>query len=326
MTRKRRSSTWTRLAPLLLVALWAGIYAYNHGWEALVEQVFQPEQTAQAAGTAETDVPTGEAAEQDAKEAGPQAQEAEKPASLLADASLLPAPRPDLPEQILRRKAYTVSYNKETRNANWVAWTLTAERTAELVERPKTSPFHEDDEVPDPKANRSDYKKSGWSRGHLCPAGDCRWDADAMYESFLLTNVCPQAGKLNTGVWNQIEKSCRAWAVKYGEVMIVTGPIYFKKSTLGHIGANRVKIPDAFFKVVLARKDGNYQGIGFVCRNEDKKGDEAGTTSAGRKRSKQELYTHTIDEVERMTGYDFFPGLDDTIETSVEALADYEKW
>lgn len=245
---------------------------------------------------------------------------------VLSDESLLPAPRADLSEQILRRKGYTVSYNKDTRNANWVAWNLTKEHTAELVDRPKTGPFHEDDEVPDPKANRSDYKGSGWSRGHLCPAGDCRWDADAMYESFLLTNVCPQAGKLNTGVWNQIEKSCRVWAVKYGEVLIVTGPIYFKKSKAGFIGINKVKVPDAFFKVVLARKDGKCQGIGFVCRNEDRRAGEAGTTKAGRKRSKKELYIHSIDEVEKITGYDFFPGLDEEVETSVEALADYEQW
>lgn len=325
MKRKRNGSrggnTWKRLAPLLLLALWAGFYVYNHGWGALVELIAPAAET--TATTAEADRPT--ATTTAAQEATAQETTAAQEATL-ADTSLLPAPRPDLPEQILKRKAYTVSYNKETRNANWVAWTLTRERTAELVERPKTSPFHEDDEVPDPKANRSDYKKSGWSRGHLCPAGDCRWDEEAMYESFLLTNVCPQAGKLNTGVWNQIEKSCRAWAVKYGEVMIVTGPIYFKKSKQGYIGANRVRIPDAFFKVVLARKDGDYQGIGFVCRNEDKRSDEAGVTSAGRKRSKNELYTHTIDEVERMTGYDFFPGLDDAVETSVEALADYEKW
>lgn len=297
--RKRKS--WANALSLIVVALVVCAYVSHRGGLPAAEAV--PEVAAVAA-------------------------EMPRPSSsgALSDERLLPAPRADLSEQMLRRKGYTVSYNKDTRNANWVAWNLTKEHTAEVVDRPKTGPFHEDDEVPDPKANRSDYKGSGWSRGHLCPAGDCRWDADAMYESFLLTNVCPQAGKLNTGVWNQIEKSCRSWAIKYGEVLIVTGPIYFKKSKAGFIGANKVKVPDAFFKVVLAHDGGKYQGIGFICRNEDRRAGDAGTTKNGRKRSKKELYIHSIDEVEKITGFDFFPGLDDEVETSVEALADYEQW
>lgn len=300
---------------LLVFVLLVGFYVYQYGWE-----VIMPPADAQSANIESvSEVSTASVAKtSSAKKTSAK--------SVLSDESLLPASRADLSEQILRRKGYTVSYNKDTRNPNWVAWTLTKEHTAEVVERPKTSPFHEDDDVPDPKANRSDYKGSGWSRGHMCPAGDCRWDADAMYESFLLTNICPQAGKLNTGVWNQIEKSCREWAIKYGEVMIVTGPIYFKKSKVGTIGASKVKVPDAFFKVVLAVKNGKHQGIGFICRNEDKNATDAGTTESGRKRSKKELYVHSIDDVERITGYDFFSGLADDIETSVEALADYEQW
>ncbi len=312
-TKQSRTALFVRLGVILFVL---GVCVYNYGWSAVL-QMLNPADDAKAEKVEQVE---------SASEAKKSLSQPTTRKSALSSDDLLPARREDLPEQILRRKGYTVSYNKQTRNPNWVAWTLTEEHTAEVVERPKTSPFHEDDEVPDPKANRSDYKGSGWSRGHMCPAGDCRWDKDAMYESFLLTNICPQAGKLNTGVWNQIEKSCRAWAIKYGEVMIVTGPIYYKKSNAGTIGANKVKVPDAFFKVVLAVKDGQYQGIGFICRNEDKNAADAGVANNGRKRSKKELYVHSIDEVERITGYDFFPGLDDKVETSVEALADYEKW
>ena len=326
MGRKKKTSlfggkvTWVSI--LVFVVL-VGVYVYRYGWDVLLPET---QTEAKVETKADETAKLGTAKQESGTKTNTARKTASSEKSVLSDESLLPASRADLSEQILHRKGYTVSYNKDTRNPNWVAWTLTKAHTAELVERPGTSPFHEDDEVPDPKANRSDYKGSGWSRGHLCPAGDCRWDEDAMYESFLLTNICPQAGKLNTGVWNQIEKSCREWAVKYGEVMIVTGPIYFKKSKAGTIGENKVKVPDAFFKVVLAIKDGKHQGIGFVCRNEDKNADEAGTTKDGRKRSKKELYTHTIDEVEKITGYDFYPGLEDSIETSVEALADYEQW
>lgn len=307
----RKSKVKSRKPSLLTVILFIvilGAYVYCYGWESLFQPIAE-----------KTGIEQVEAAVKPLSKVGG----AESRISLLSSENLLPASRSDIPEQILRRKGYTVSYNKNTRNPNWVAWTLTEEHTAELVERPKTSPFHEDDEVPSPRANRSDYKGKGWSRGHMCPAGDCRWDSVAMYESFLLTNVCPQAGKLNTGVWNQIEKSCRAWAVKYGEVLIVTGPIYYKNSKVGTIGASKVKVPDAFFKVILAVKEGKHQGIGFICRNEDKRAEDPAPNA---KRSKKELYVHSVDEVERITGYDFFPGLDDTIETSIEALADYEQW
>ena len=93
-------------------------------------------------------------------------------------------------EQILERMAYTASYNQETRCPNWVAWKLTAEHADGEVKR--NSRFYEDEEVPAPRATPADYKGSGWSRGHMCPAGDNKWDEEAMTQSFLLTNVCPQ--------------------------------------------------------------------------------------------------------------------------------------
>lgn len=85
-------------------------------------------------------------------------------------------------------------------------------------------------------------------------------------------------------------------------------------------------MPDAFFKAILCLDSKTPMGIGFVCRNEDVKSPEAGTTPSGRKRKKAELYIHSIDEVERITGYDLFASLPDDIETVVEAHADIEDW
>lgn len=242
---------------------------------------------------------------------------------------LLPAPKDGLSEKILKRTAYTVSYNCETRQPNWVAWTITRECVSEenmIVDRPRNAPFHEDDDVPTPRATLDDYRGSGWTRGHLCPAGDCRWRSDVQYESFLLSNICPQARALNAGIWNDIEKDCRRWAIKYGKVYVVSGPIFFKKSDKGTIGRSHVKVPDAFFKAILCLDSKTPMGIGFVCRNEDVKSPEAGTTPSGRKRKKAELYIHSIDEVERITGYDLFASLPDDIETAVESHADIEDW
>ena len=108
----------------------------------------------------------------------------------------LPARLTSVPEQILRRTGYTVSYNSNRRVPNWVAWCLTAERLTGNSKR-SDAKFHEDTDVPEPRAVDFDYVRSGYDRGHMCPAGDNKWSAQAMDESFLFTNICPQAPQLN---------------------------------------------------------------------------------------------------------------------------------
>ena len=215
--------------------------------------------------------------------------------NIITDSLEIPLPRRDIPEQILKRTAYTVSYNADLRIPNWVAWHLTAEHVKGTVNRPGGNAWHEDDEVSYPKATFEDYRNSGWSRGHMCPAGDCKWDEQVMYESFLFTNCCPQHANLNSGVWNQIEMSCRRWAEKYGDVYIVCGPVLFhqKHET---IGPNMVVVPEAFFKVVICIIDGRPEGIGYICKNQ-------------KEYNKRSSYVNTITEIERITGFTFFPSL-----------------
>lgn len=214
-----------------------------------------------------------------------------------------------LPEQIIKRLAYTLSYNKETKCPNWVAWRLTANHVD--GEWTRSDDFREDYDVPSPRASNEDYRGSGWSRGHMCPAGDNKWDANAMSQTFLLTNVCPQDRKLNSGLWNRIEMDCRKWAKKYGDLYIVCGPLYYNKQ---HevIGANAIAVPEAFYKVILCL-NGKPKAIGYVIKNYD-----------GAK--KKDQYVNSIDEIERLTGIDFFPLLPDDIENKVESYANIEDW
>lgn len=215
--------------------------------------------------------------------------------SRMNDTLDLPLPRKDIPEQILRRIGYTISYNADLRIANWVAWHLTAEHVKGTVDRPGGNAWHEDEEVQKPRSTNEDYKNSGWSRGHMCPAGDCKWDEQVMYESFLYTNCCPQDRSFNSGDWNEIEIKCRRWAEKYGDIYIVCGPILYKQEHRT-IGENRIVVPEAFFKVVLCFINGKPEGMGFICKNENE-GKHVGS------------YVNTIQEVERITGFTFFPSL-----------------
>lgn len=214
------------------------------------------------------------------------------------------------PEQILERTGYVASYNKATLLPNWVAWHLTAERTEGSAKRSGVD-FAEDTEVPEPRATDWDYYNSGYDRGHMCPAADNKWSKKAMEESFLFTNMCPQNGNLNRGDWNEMEMACRKWAKKYGDLYIVCGPILYKGKHKT-IGKNKVVVPEAFFKVVLRTGD-NPQAIGFIYKN----------TSGNRPK---DSYVNTVDEVERITGIDFFPSLPDDVEKKVEAECDLGLW
>ena len=206
-------------------------------------------------------------------------------------------------EQILKRIAYTASYNRKTRNPNWVGWVLTAEHTDGPYER-KGIKFEEDQEVPAPRARYSDIRESecGYQRGHLCPAADNKWSFKTQKEAFLMTNICPQNGDLNQRDWKYLEQDCREWALKYGKIYIVAGPIFNKKRPKT-VGENKVAVPDAFFKVLLVGYPQQPQAFAYVMRN------EAGSHPLSD-------YQHTVNEVEELTGMDFFPGLDEDVEAA----------
>ena len=223
----------------------------------------------------------------------------------------IPAPLKDRPEQILHRKGYTVSYNNATRNPNWVAWHLTKSHTYGSAKR-NDEVFTEDVSVSRPRAIDADYYNSRYDRGHMCPAGDNKWDKEAMAQSFLFTNVCPQNHGLNKYEWNDLEMLCRDWAREYGAIDVVCGPVYSSSDQQKTIGKNRVWVPDAFFKVVLCRQ-GKAKAIGFLYRNEGKKQPMADAVC-------------TVDDVERLTGLDFFPELDDATENRIEATATLSDW
>ena len=207
----------------------------------------------------------------------------------------LPAPLKDRPEKLLKRRTYTVSYNRELKMPNWVAWELNRER---LVEREsRTDKFLPDPDLPESEAvTTDDYKRSGWDRGHMCPAADNRWHWRAMQESFYMTNICPQHHNLNRGDWKELEDDCREWA---------------KPRTIGR--EHKVAVPDAFFKVILCADSRPPRAIGFIYKN----------TSGNHP---LDHYVNSVDQVERITGIDFFPALPDDVEREVESGYNLKLW
>lgn len=236
-----------------------------------------------------------------------QGDEPELPAEVSSDSCLrfaMPKTPKGVPEQILMNDAYVSSFNHETLMPNWVAWRLTAAHASGSVKRSGQA-FTPDDRVAEQyRVTTYDYMRSGYDRGHLCPAGDNKWSEAAMQQCFLLTNICPQDHGLNVGDWNEMENQCRRWAEEYGEIYIVCGPILYqgKHKRIGQ--KHKVTVPEAFFKVVVCMK-GKPWGVAFVYKNQ------------GGNRPKGD-YQNTIRQVERITGFDFFPSLPDSIAEKVE--------
>lgn len=206
---------------------------------------------------------------------------------------------------------YALSFNPEYKIPEWVAYELTAEELEGDLDRDEMK-FQMDPKLKLPQAMREDYAGSGWTRGHMASAGDFEWDSTAMEETFYLTNVCPQSEALNRGDWNYLEKKVRNWAIKYGKVWIVTGPIV-GTGKYGTIGDRDVAVPDAFYKAVLVSDGDRFHSIAFVMGNDDKRYYLADCAI-------------TVNELEELTGLDFFPLLPDSVEEKVESSKELRYW
>lgn len=221
----------------------------------------------------------------------------------------IPVRQKQCTEQIIAHTGYTVSYNQDWLIPNWVAYELTSAEVDGTA--PRKGAFCPDPDVKGRTATTYDYSNSGWDRGHMAPAADMKWSAQVMTESFYLSNICPQDRGLNGGTWLKLEESVRDWARAQSPIYVVCGPIMGE--TFDTIGDNAVAIPDGFFKVVCKRVNGLYFTIGFIFPNKDVKGSIFD-------------YSCTVDEVEKVTGFDFFSALPDSIEKKVESVCNPKDW
>lgn len=232
------------------------------------------------------------------------------------DSSLLNVKSKNTPEIILKRKTYICSFNHQTRCANWSAWYLEKEHADGPYKRKDLqikSSYLEDERTIKGRQRLSDWRNTpGYDHGHLCPSGDNKYDLEAMRQTFYLSNMCVQNSALNQGPWEHLESTCRQWAKSNGGIYIITGPVYsHSKIKRTHSG---IAIPDKFFKVVLCM-EGTPKAIGFIYDNTTpKKGD------------KTEQHVCTIDEIERLTGFDFFASLPDEQEAQLEATSNFSCW
>lgn len=211
--------------------------------------------------------------------------------------------------RIIRHTAFTLSYNERSRQADWVIYLLTSARAIGQISA--ASEYRPDPELETGAVQPGDYQGSGYERGQLVPSGDMRWSRTALAESYYMSVVSPMKTAFRKGLWAELETQTRNWAIEYGDIYVVSGPVL--KGDLPAAGGSGIPAPRYFYRVLLVARDQGMKGIGFILPANG---------------SKKPLlsYSTSIDSVESVTGINFFPNLPDQAENALEASFDPVKW
>jgi len=218
----------------------------------------------------------------------------------------LPASQPH--EQIIHHKYYSLSYIEAYELASWVAYELTREEAQAKTEYKEK--YRQDPDIKTGSATLKDYRDAGYVMGQLAHVEHMMMSEDAVMESFYLSNIVPHKLSFNKYVWNTLGALIKAWAYECGSLYIVSGPV-LADAPFPTFGPSKVAIPERYYSVVLDLAD--ERGIGFVIRN-----------SMSSDKLKQ--FAVSIDEVEKITGLDFFPALPDEEEEKIESTFEPGKW
>lgn len=206
----------------------------------------------------------------------------------------------------IRHNKYTLSYSENNEQAEWVYYVLNTESLLGTTKR--TNNFKSDDKVSSGSAHPSNYKYTGYDRGHLAPASDMKISRTTMSESFLMSNISPQNPSFNRGGWKKLETLVRSWAQNF-EIHIVTAGVLSSK--LPKLGSSNVSIPKLFYKIIYAPSEKKM--IGFLMPNIKIK---TGLNN----------FVKSVDEIEEITGIDFFYNLPDADEIFLESNVVLSDW
>ena len=201
--------------------------------------------------------------------------------------------------EIVEHTHYTLSYFEEYEQAEWVHYKLNSKMLKGIT--PRRDGFKPDKLVSTGSASLADYKHSGYDRGHLVPAGDMKLSRESMSETFYLSNISPQIAAFNRGVWKKLERLIRSKA-KETELYITAGGV-LNSYELTKIGINNVSVPKQFYKIIYDVKE--QKMYGYLMPN-------IKLESLGN-------YAVSVDEIEALTGIDFYSELEDELENVLES-------
>lgn len=214
----------------------------------------------------------------------------------------------------LCRKGYALAFDVNAKVPLWVAEHLTRERSL-VFDKGRRRPFTQDPDLPPGTSPRNeDFRGGIYDKGHMAPAEDSDWDAEASRETYYLSNVAPMVGrKLNRTLWKRLEEEVRNWAQCSNELQVVTGPVLpTDLARAQRIGSSRIVVPTHFYKVVYQTH--TRRAAAFLVPNAEQEGKAF------------ERYATSVDEVEKRTGLDFFAALPDALEAEAEARVSSTPW
>ena len=226
--------------------------------------------------------------------------------------------------EIRNYRHYSICYRETYEQAEWSAYCLEEKELEKNAKR--SDDFRPDPQITTGSAVLADYKGAGYDRGHLSPAADFAFSQEAMSETFYMSNMSPQAGSFNRGIWKDLESNVRDWAKKFGKVYVISGPVLDEDaSAYAAIGTNRVSVPKYYYKVIMAPL---YEDEADKATPDDAKKITAIAFILPNKKCDDSYFNYavTIDEVEKRTGINFFESLEDSLEDALESGFDLELW
>lgn len=197
---------------------------------------------------------------------------------LKENTNLLTLPSVKSNEVIISRDEYVISYNKERRSPNWVAWQVTS---ANLGTADRTNRFEKDKELQQhlsqvphapPAVGPEDYKGSCFDRGHQAPSADRTFSLESNQSTFVMSNMLPQTPYLNRYLWEQLERYTRQLVAEGKTIYVITGPIYDKN--YGAIGPKAdIPVPSKLFKIVIVKDGDKRRSFSVIMPNVLKNGE-----------------------------------------------------
>jgi endonuclease G len=176
-------------------------------------------------------------------------------------------------DQILYNRHYVLGYSYYFRQAKWALEIV----DSDISEVERSDNFRSDYRIPEKfRADKDVYEGSGYNRGHLVASANKLETEIQNSETFLLSNMCPQKPRFNSGIWKKLEGAVRKLDAKENifETYVISGPIfYFDKDVIMMGNKNEdisvtLPIPHAFFKSVLVEKNtGTIDMWSFIIPN-----------------------------------------------------------
>lgn len=210
---------------------------------------------------------------------------------------------------VVQHDHYMFSYSEDHEQAEWVAYLI--DRSHLTYDDRKRPYFIQDPKVKTASADWRNYKGSGYERGHLCPAGDRRFSEEAYNETFYTSNISPQIRDFNGGIWNRLEQQIRSWAKRDGPLIVVTAGVL--SEDLPTIGKEEVAVPQYFYKIVAKGEEENLQVIAFLIPHKKLDVDIKD-------------FVVSVDQIEELTGIDFFQGLPNELQDKLESTVSTKGW